>query len=229
MNWSTDELLEELKSFPERFSPNVLMRPLYQETILPNLCYVGGGGELAYWVELKAYFESQNEIFPVLLHRNAAVLVPKKVAKKIDRLELSPKDLFLKRSSLINKKVRQISNINLDLQGFKLALEDQFKELEGLVNQTDATFEGALKAQKSKQFKGIDKLEQRLLKAQKRKLADQVSRLTLLHESLFPNQSLQERTVNFSEFYLNHGTDLIPFLIKHLDPLSLKFDWIVLD
>lgn len=229
MNWSTEELLEELKSFPERFSPNVLMRPLYQETILPNLCYVGGGGELAYWVELKAYFESQNEIFPVLLHRNAAVLVPKKVAKKIDRLELSPKDLFLKRSSLINKKVRQISNINLDLQGFKLALEDQFKDLEGLVNQTDATFEGALKAQKSKQFKGIDKLEQRLLKAQKRKLADQVSRLTLLHESLFPNQSLQERTVNFSEFYLNHGADLIPFLIKHLDPLSLKFDWIVLD
>lgn len=227
--WTQDELLQELKDAPERFSPNVLMRPLYQETILPNLCYIGGGGELAYWLELKAYFDSQKIPFPILLHRNAAVLVPKKVADKLGRLQLSPEDMFLKRASLINKKVRQISNIDLDLQSLKKTLEEQFNFLESLVSQTDASFEGAVKAQQKKQFNGIDNLEQRLLKAQKRKLTDQVQRLTILHDTLFPNESLQERTVNFSEFYMQYGSKFISVLSKQLDPLSLKFDWIILD
>jgi predicted nuclease with TOPRIM domain len=163
------------------------------------------------------------------LHRNAAVLVPRKIADKIERLQLTPADIFLKRSSLINKKVRQISNIDLDLQPFKKVLEEQFVHLESLILETDASFEGAVKAQQVKQFKGIDNLEQRLLKAQKRKLADQVQRLTLLHDALFPNESLQERTVNFSEFYLAYGSEILSLLSKQLDPLSLKFDWIVLD
>lgn len=229
ITWTNDELLRLLDQTPEFFSPNVLMRPLYQEAILPNLCYIGGGGELAYWLELKDYFASQNIPFPILLHRNAAVLVPKKIAKQLDSLNLKSEDLFLKRSSLINKKVRQISNIDLDLQSFKQTLEVQFQELEALVMQTDPSFEGAVKAQRAKQFKGIDNLEHRLLKAQKKKLADQVARLILLHETLFPNESLQERTVNFSEFYLLYGKELISILSKKLDPLSLKFDWIVLD
>ena len=229
MSWTQIELLLELQETPDRFSPNVLMRPLYQETILPNLCYIGGGGELAYWLELKAYFESQKVPFPILLHRNAAVLVPRKLADKIEHLQLTPADVFLKRSSLINKKVRQISNIDLDLQPFKKALEEQFVHLESLVLETDASFEGAVKAQQVKQFKGIDNLEQRLLKAQRRKLADQVQRLTLLRDALFPNESLQERTVNFSEFYLEYGSEILSLLSKQLDPLSLKFDWIVLD
>ena len=228
-SWTQAELLQELQKTPDRFSPNVLMRPLYQETILPNLCYIGGGGELAYWLELKAYFESQKVAFPILVHRNAAVLVPRKLADKLDRLQLTPADVFLKRPSLINKKVRQISNIDLDLQPFKKALEEQFTHLERLVLETDASFEGAVKAQQVKQFKGIDKLEQRLLLAQKRKLADQVQRLTLVHDALFPNESLQERTVNFSEFYLQYGSEILSLLSKQLDPLSLKFDWIVLD
>ena len=98
-----------------------------------------------------------------------------------------------------------------------------------MILETDASFEGAVKAQQVKQFKGIDNLEQRLLKAQKRKLADQVKSLTLLHDALFPNESLQERTVNFSELYLEYGSEILSLLSKQLDPLSLKFDWIVLD
>ena len=229
LSWTREELLQEVENTPERFSPNVLMRPLYQETILPNLCYVGGGGELAYWLELKSYFQSQKVLFPILLHRNSAVLVSKKIAKKMQNIQLNPLDVFLKRSLLINKKVRQISNIDLDLRFLKKTLEKQFDSLEKLVIQTDASFEGAVKAQKKKQFKGIDYLEQRLLKAQKRKLKDQVQRLIILHDSLFPNEKLQERTVNFSEFYLKYGGELLSILSQKLDPLSLKFDWIILE
>src|SRR5690606_33901904 len=78
LKFSEKELLDILESHPEKFSPNVIMRPLYQEVILPNLCYIGGGGELAYWLELKALFEEVKIPFPVLLLRNSVVLVSDK-------------------------------------------------------------------------------------------------------------------------------------------------------
>ena len=221
-------LWEEIESHPERFSPNVLMRPLYQEVILPNLCYIGGGGEIAYWLELKAYFKKEKVPFPLLLLRNSAVLTTQKTAGKIKKLHLKKEELFLKRTALINKKVRQISNIDLDLQFLKEKLEEQFDYLEALVQSTDPSFEGTVKAQKKKQFNGIDALEKRLLNAQKKKLVDHVQRLTLLHETLFPNNSLQERQSNFFEFYLSHGEDLLRQLFEQLDPLQLEFSWIQL-
>ena len=76
--------------------------------------------------------------------------------------------MFLKRNDLINKKVRQISNIDLDLSHLKKNSENQFEKLEALIKETDVSFEGTVKAQKSKQFKGIDHLEKRLLKAQRK-------------------------------------------------------------
>ena len=212
-----------MANHPERFSPNVLMRPLYQEVVLPNIAYIGGGGELAYWLELKSFFNQQKVLFPLLCLRNSALLLSEKSAKKAKQLELSVSDLFLKRNALINKKVRQISNIELDLSFLKDALEKQFDHLESLVAVTDASFSGAVKAQKIKQFKGIDSLEGRLLKAQKIKLKDHVERLILLHENLFPNESLQERVNNFASFYLENGENLMDILYESFDPLSYKF------
>ena len=226
--FTKEALWEEVENHPERFSPNVLMRPLYQEVILPNLCYIGGGGEIAYWLELKEYFKKEGLPFPLLLLRNSAVLTTQKTVEKIKQLDLEKEELFLKRTALINKKVRQISNIDLDLQFLKEKLQEQFDYLESLVQSTDPSFEGTVKAQKKKQFNGIDALEKRLLNAQKKKLVDHVQRLTLLHETLFPNNSLQERQSNFFEFYLSHGEDLLDLLFEQLDPLKLEFSWIQL-
>ena len=221
--FSENEIFELVDRQPEKFSPNVLLRPLYQEVILPNIAYFGGAGELAYWLELKSFFDSQKVLFPILCMRNTALIISEKNARKISNLKLSTDDLFLKRNALINKKVRQISNIDLDLSSFKEALEIQFEQLEGLVTETDASFDGAVKAQKSKQFKGIDRLEQRLLKAQKVKLKDQVERLVLLHEQLFPGGKLQERVDNFSAIYIENGKEFIAFLMDIFDPLSCQF------
>ena len=102
-------------------------------------------------------------------------------------------------------------------------MEAQFKALYELAEQTDASFLGAVKAQEVKQKKGLDNLEKRLLKAQKRKLKDQIIRLTELQNQLFPNYSLQERQLNFSEMYLEYGAELIPILKEKLNPLHLEF------
>ncbi|WP_420601065.1 bacillithiol biosynthesis cysteine-adding enzyme BshC [Flagellimonas sp.] len=223
IQFSKSQLQEELQNHPERFSPNVIARPLYQEVILPNLCYIGGGGELAYWLELKSYFEAMEIPFPMLLLRNSALVLTEKQARKVEKLDLTVSDLFLKQNSFINKKIREISNIDIDFSKQKKYLEEQFESLYKLAEETDQTFVGAVKAQEIKQKKGLDTLEKRLLQAQKRKLKDHVIRMTDLQNELFPNQSLQERQLNFSELYLEFGDELVPFLMNHLNPMAKGF------
>ena len=223
ISWSKSELLKEVNDFPERFSPNVILRPLYQEVILPNLCYIGGGGELAYWFQLKENFKANNVVFPMLLLRNSVLIKTKQQANKLEKLNISNKDIFLKRESFINKKVRAISNIDIDFSEQIKHLKKQFTELHELAKQTDESFVGAVSAQEKKQINGLQNLEKRLLTAQKRKLKDQVTRMTELQNQLFPNGSLQERNTNFSELYLEFGDDLIPELIKNLEPLKGEF------
>ncbi|WP_159022966.1 bacillithiol biosynthesis cysteine-adding enzyme BshC [Formosa sp. L2A11] len=221
--FTKDEILKEIHEFPERFSPNVIMRPLYQEVILPNLCYIGGGGELAYWLQLKAYFKAVHVPFPMLLLRNSVLLKTQQQTNKLEKLNISNRDLFYKRETFINKRVRRISNIDIDFSFQKALLQQQFENMYALAEQTDASFLGAVKAQERKQIKGLEHLEKRLLKAQKKKLADQVARITDLQNQLFPNQSLQERAVNFSELYLEFGDQLIPKLVLNLQPLKQEF------
>ena len=221
--FSKDELLKELENYPERFSPNVIARPLYQEVILPNLCYIGGGGELAYWLELKSSFHAMNVAYPILLPRNSALVVTEKQQRKLAKMNLSAADLFLKQSSLINKKIREISNIEIDFSPQKIVLKEQFKKMYEIASRTDESFIGAVKAQEIKQLKGLEKLEKRLLIAQKRKLKDHVERMTQIQNELFPGQSLQERNLNFSEIYNEYGEAMIPMLIKDLQPLKMEF------
>ncbi|MEO1011817.1 MAG: bacillithiol biosynthesis cysteine-adding enzyme BshC [Bacteroidota bacterium] len=223
LEFSKEELTKELHTYPERFSPNVIARPLYQEMILPNLCYIGGGGEIAYWLQLKAMFQTFGIPFPILLLRNSALVITEKQHKKLQKLHLSPKDLFLAQNDLINKKIREISNIDIDFSPQRKHLEQQFTTLYELAELTDKSFLGAVKAQEAKQKNGLDKLEKRLLKAQKMKLADHVSRMTEIQNQLFPNAGLQERSLNFSELYLELGDALIPRLMQALKPLRQEF------
>ena len=204
------------------------MRPLYQEVILPNLCYIGGGGELAYWFQLKTTFEAFGVPFPILLLRNSALIQTEKQAGKTERLGLETADLFLKQNELINQRIRAISNIEIDLSQQRNHLITQFESLHELAGETDASFKGAVEAQEKKQLKGLNNLEKRLLKAQRKKLSDQVARLVDLQNSVFPDQSLQERNTNFSEFYLEYGEELIPKLFEKLQPLKAAFTVVTL-
>lgn len=228
IQFSKEEMLLEVEKHPKNFSPNVILRPLYQEVILPNLCYIGGGGEIAYWLELKSMFDNAKITFPILLLRNSALLVTEKQTKKADNLNLTWKDLFLNQNDLINSKTKALSAFPIDLSTLKEQLQKQFKKLHALANKTDKSFAGAVNAQEAKQVKGLDTLEKRLLKAQKRKLWDELERITVLQNELFANKGLQERQTNFSEFYLENGSEFMKQIIKELRPLENNFNVIKL-
>ena len=229
IEFSESEILELVEKHPEKFSPNVIMRPLYQEVILPNLCYIGGGGEIAYWLELKSFFDAVNVTFPILLLRNSVVLATEKQTKKANKLGLSWSNLFSKQNDLVNIKTAELSKFPVDFSLQKEHLQKQFEALFEIATQTDKSFLGAVKAQEAKQTKGLENLEKRLLKAQKRKHSETLERITDLQNELFPNKSLQERQANFSEFYLENGSDFIDKLITSLKPLDANFEIITIN
>ena len=197
-SWDGNQLFQEVDQHPERFSPNALLRPLYQEKVLPNIAYVGGGGELAYWMQLKSTFDAHKLPFPLLKLRKSLLLLSEKQIKKCNKLSLSISDLLLPSASFINKRVRQVSNIDIDFSAQRTLLQQQFETLRTLAAKTDKSFLGAVAAQEKKQLKGLDNLEKRLLKAQRLKLKDEVVRMTDLRHALFPNDTFQERMIHFS-------------------------------
>lgn len=226
--FSEKELLALLESNPEKFSPNVILRPLYEEVILPNLCYIGGGGEISYWLQLQSNFEANKVTFPILLVRNSVVLATEKQLQKADKLKLSWSDLFSNQQDLFNNKTKEFSKFNIDFSEQKELLRVQFEKLQEIAKQTDKSFTGAVNAQQTKQIKGLENLEKRLLKAEKRVHAEKLELILLLQNQLFPNQGLQERKANFSEFYLEVNGRLIEKLFEELKPLESNFSIISL-
>jgi bacillithiol biosynthesis cysteine-adding enzyme BshC len=226
--FSENEILTLLETHPEKFSPNVILRPLYQEVILPNLCYIGGGGEIAYWLQLKTNFEANHIAFPILLVRNSVVIATEKQIQKVEKLNLSWAELFSNQQVLFNNKTQEFSQFNLDFSVQKEHLKKQFEALHQMASGTDKSFGNAVKAQEVKQLKGLENLEKRLCKAEKKIYAAQLERILELQNELFPNQSLQERRNNFSAFYLENGDLLKDKLINDLKPLSPYFTLITL-
>jgi len=221
--FSKAEILAEVDKNPKAFSPNVIMRPLYQEVILPNLCYIGGGGEMAYWFELKSYFEKVDIPFPILLLRNSVQVVSEKQSKKLEKLNISFDEMFLNQYDLLSKKVIENSEIKIDFSKKIQFLQNQFLELKNVAEKTDVSFVNAVNAQERKQIKGLQNLEKRLLKAEKRRQLDVVDRITVLQNELLPNQSLEERQRNFSEYYLEYGSSFLEAIKGALKPLQLEF------
>ena len=166
--WSKEEIIKEIDESPESFSPNVLLRPLYQEHILPNLCYIGGPAEISYWLELKSVFDKENLIFPLLLSRSSAVIIRKKIRESLEKYNIKIEDIFLSRQDLKNKLTLSLSKNKIDFSDLKIQLNKQFSELRKISKKTDKSFIGALNAQEKKQFNGLDMLEKRLLKAEQK-------------------------------------------------------------
>ena len=220
IQFSESEILDLLESSPEKFSPNVILRPLYQEVILPNLAYIGGGGEIAYWLELKSNFEVQKVTFPILMLRNSFVVATEKQMEKMEKLHITWSDLFLPQQELIHEKTKELSLFKIDFSEQKEALRKQFAELLKIAEQTDKSFIGAVKAQEAKQIKGLENLEKRLLKAEKRVHIERLDRIADIQNQLFKNGSLQERKNNFSEFYSNKFKNDVVLLSN---PLNTHF------
>lgn len=222
-----NEMEAEIENHPERFSPNVVMRPIYQEKILPNLAYIGGGGELAYWLERKSQFGHFRVNFPVLVRRNSAMWIDLGTAKRLEKLNLSLDDIWTDTNDLVRKYVRENASAEFSLNSEKTEIKTVFEKIAEKTAKIDLTLVKTVWAEHSKAEKSIEQLEARLVKAEKQKHETAIQQIQNLKEKLFPGGGLQERFENFIPFYLKYGKEFKQVLFDNFDPLEKKFVLIV--
>ncbi len=223
LKFDLPEIVEELKNFPERFSPNVILRPVFQELILPNIVFIGGGGELAYWLELKKVFVEVKVPFPVLILRNSFLIIQKDLETIVDKLELSNKDLFSGEAEILNQLVKKESLLQLTLEQEKIQLKEIYQKIQQISSNVDSSLQQHVAALQQTALKRIEKLERKLLNAEKKKFEITQRQLHKLKNNLFPNNNLQERIDNFIPYYAKFGNEFIQELYQNSLTLDSKF------
>ncbi len=222
-HFTEKEMIQEIENHPEYFSPNVVMRPLYQEVVMPNLAYIGGGGELAYWLERKSQFAHFDVNFPMLIRRNSVMWLDKGMAKKVNKLSLSIPQIFEDQDAVIRSFIDSNTNTTLEIKEEKETVSKAFDQIAEKAKSIDQNLGKAIQAEKSKQLKVLDQLESRLLRAEKQKHETALKQITGIKDKLYPKNGLQERHDNFLSLYLKYGRSFFDTLLEHLDPLKKQF------
>ncbi|TRX51602.1 bacillithiol biosynthesis cysteine-adding enzyme BshC [Fulvivirga sp. M361] len=216
------ELVSLIQKEPEKLSPNVILRPLYQEKILPNLAYIGGPAEVAYWMQLKTVFDHYEEAFPILMPRNFGLVVPAYVRKKWDKIGFETAELFTEKHQLLAKTATKYADHKIYLNGQVKEVLDLFNSIKEQAQIIDPTLMDHVEAQQAKAKHSLEVIEKKFIRAEKRQQSDKLRQMESVLDHLFPNGSLQERTNNFLDFYLEN-TAFIAQLITYFDPFDYRF------
>ncbi len=223
LEFTIDEILKEVEDYPERFSPNVILRGVFQEMILPNIVFIGGGGEIAYWLELKKVFEEADVPYPMLVLRNSFLILKRKQLELMNDLGFSMEDFFTSSETLLNRLTERESTNQLSLSEEIGELNIFYQQLHETTLKIDASLADHVNALQAKALKRINELEKKMLRSEKRKFEAEKRKIQKLKDGLFPNGSLQERVENISGFYARDGKGLIENLYQHSLSLEQQF------
>ena len=211
---------KEIDLDPESFSPNVLMRPLYQEMILPNLAYVGGPAEVAYWFQLKTAFKSMNIVFPMLALRNSVMMMESKDYEVWENTKLDFRHIFLPLSKIEEKIVSHFSPDSF-LTDEKIDLLKIYKKISQKTD--DKNLKSFIESNLSSHKKMIDHIEKKIIRSKKLDHQRLINKISKIKNKLFPANSLQERHDCFIPLYLMYGKEFLETLKEEIDPLNLNF------
>ncbi len=227
-SFSETEIIQEIENFPDRFSPNVVLRPLYQESTLPNIAYIGGGGEIAYWLERKSQFEYFDVFFPVLIRRNSVMMMPKSIVKTMDKLALTQEDMLLDEDKIITKYLEMAANGDFHLNDEVQEIKEVFSKISAKAKLIDATLEPFVLGEGHKISKSIEAIESRLKRTLKQKEDTSINQIKSVRAKLFPENGLQERKESLLPYLVSEDKDFLNKLIEILNPLDKEFLFIYL-
>jgi bacillithiol biosynthesis cysteine-adding enzyme BshC len=197
-----EELEKLIDAETERFSPNVVLRPMYQQKILPNAAYVGGPGELAYWLQYQDMFDEAQIPYPVLMPRNFIFYLDKPLQQKMQKLNLVTEDFFTEKDKLV--KSYALSQQPFSLENEKETLKDLYNAVRTEISKVDKTLEATSEAELQKALKGIEMLEQKGIRSIKQKNEQAINQIETIYTRLFPNDIPQERVDNFMRYCLTN-------------------------
>lgn len=217
--FTVNQMHSLVETNPGRFSPNVVLRPLYEECILPNIAYIGGPAEISYWLELKQVFDHYKVPMPVLFLRDIVLVLDKTITGKLNKLLIDESDLFQSSDQLIRDYLMRDTD-NSIFEKITESVSEGFSGLKSEIIKIDPTLAAAVEAEHQKTLSSLKSLNEKMLRAKKKKSETAVSQISKLKDKLFPSGKLQEREEAFISFYLRWGNDFIDELKRHLDPLE---------
>jgi uncharacterized protein YllA (UPF0747 family) len=206
----------------EEYSPNVVLRPLYQQMILPNIAYVGGPGEIAYWLEYKAMFDHHKIMFPVLIPRNFALLSDERTSHQLQKLDVSIEDIFKAHEQLIKEFIRKHAQEDLSMKEEEQKLVLIYAEIAEKAASIDPTLRASVEAEMQKSLNALKNLEGKVLRSEKQKQEAGINQIKKIKEKFLPEGILQERYDNIAPYYLKAGKELIPQLKEALEPFDFE-------
>ena len=227
LSFTQSEILEELKDHPERFSANVILRGGFQETVLPNIAFIGGGGELAYWMELKKVFTAVGIPYPVLVLRNSFLMMKQAQFDKLVALGFDTISLFKNALDLLNDLVKRESTASWNIEDEINAIKSLYKQLQTKAANVDQSLDEHVLTLQINAGKKLAALEKKLLRSERNKFDASKRQIAALKEALFPNNSLQERVYNFSDPYARMGKHWLEMIYQASPALDMQFTVIV--
>lgn len=226
ISFTEKEISDLIENEPEKFSPNVILRPLYQEYILPNLTYVGGPAEVVYWLQLRKVFDEFQIPFPILMPRNFAMVMEHPVYRKFEKTGLEVNQLFEDKNFLFNHWVLKNSKYNLTVGHERTTVSEIFLQLQRRAEAIDKTLGPFIGAEGKRALNSLEKIERKLLRAEKRLQSDKLRQIESVKDALFPNGNLQERTDNFLNLY-QQDPEFISKLIGNFNPFDFQFNILI--
>jgi uncharacterized protein YllA (UPF0747 family) len=221
-------LLARVQQFPAEFSPNVLLRPIVQDTLFPTVCYVAGPNELAYLGQLRGIYGAFGVPMPLMQQRATATLLDSNAARLLARHDVPLEQLRAQDESALNELLESQlpPGVEASLHDVARVLQEQMEHVATSVTQIDATLEGAARSALGRMQDDLKKLHAKVIQAAKRE--DDTLRRQFQHAQAqaFPGGDPQERAIGFVYFLNRYGPALVDRLLEEL-PLDVGVHWVI--
>jgi bacillithiol biosynthesis cysteine-adding enzyme BshC len=223
-----DALADDARNNPARFSPNVLLRPIVQDTLFPTICYVSGPSELAYLGQLRGVYDHFGVPMPLIYPRATATLVDGAAARFLNRQQIPFEELRTRDESALNRLLQSQLPPEIE-QSLKHAEETLRAALQRVIEAMpalDPTLAGAAKTTMTRMEHDLKALQGKVIQAAKRRDETLRRQFTRAQALIFPLGHPQERTLTLVYFVNRYGPALVDALLRDL-PLQMGKHWIL--
>ena len=228
-SFTYDQLLELLENEPEKFSPNVLLRPICQDFLLPTAFYIGGPSEISYFAQIKPLYEFYDIVQPIIYPRSSATILESTIENILEKHSVQINDLFIDVENVKKKIINSVAESSIDamFDGLTNQVETAFDQLKEKLIDLDKTIADSSNRYRDKIFGSINELKSKAEKAQQKKYEVTLRQIDRAAINLFPNSNLQERELNFVYYANKYGEE---FIKKIFDELQInKFEHQVIE
>ena len=218
--FGSSDLAESVAKCPTCFSPNVTLRPIVQDFLLPTVAYVGGPAEIAYFAQVRPAYRLLGRLEPVILPRASLTLIEKRQVKTLQKSGLDFADLFAGQQETTAKAIEHsLHGTTGELfEETERLFQTQLEKLRAMLTSVDPTLADSLKGSREKILYQLGHLKNRFIHNRSQRDATTVLQIERVFAILYPNKTLQEREINASYFLARYGYELLDLLYNEIDP-----------